>query len=471
MDRGKSFLSHDCKYLNKGENAVSFSFAKREVIFLAIMLAIAFVVRVLLFPLQGYQNDMATFSYWFNTAAEHGIRPFYTVVLRDVGWIDYPPFNVYIFWVFGSLAKAVSAWGISTVSIVKLVPNLFDLGTATLIYIFVRKQLNFKQSYLATGLYVFNPAIIFNAAIWGQFDAIYTFFLILSLILALKSKPKLSAAVFAIAILTKPQGIALLPLVIFLIYKKTKLKPVNDTPSHLIQNSQNTKLLSFKDIIIRELPKTRNLLISVAVFAVTVFAVILLFEWTNPVTFLSTIYFGAYSNYQYTSINAFNLWGLFGLWIPDGNLSILGWAMFGAFATFTLYVLHKRFHVSGEFLALFTAFMLFFAFFMLPTRIHERYLFPAISILALMFPLIKKARMFYFVLTGTLLVNEVYVLHYLNRDTFIPSGDLVVIAVSVINLIMFLYGLVLMWDELKGRQWLKTITTTLNQTQDSGERK
>jgi hypothetical protein len=227
-----------------------------------------------------------------------------------------------------------------------------------------------------------------------------------------------------------------------------------------MQNSHNTKLLHLKGIIIRELPKIRNLLISVAVFAVTVFAVILAFEWSNPVTFLSTIYFGAYSNYQYTSINAFNLWGLFGLWMPDGNLSILGWAMFGTLVAFTLYVLHKRFRVSGEFLAFFSAFMLFFAFFMLPTRIHERYLFPAISILALMFPLIKKARVFYVVLTGTLFVNEVYVLHYLNRSTFIPSWDLVVIAVSVINLIMFLYGSVLMWDELKGRQWLKTQTAT-----------
>jgi Gpi18-like mannosyltransferase len=351
------------------------------------------------------------------------------------------------------------------------VPNIFDLGTATLIYIFVRKQLSFKQSILATGLYAFNPAIIFNAAIWGQFDAIYTFFLVLSLILALKSKPKLSAAVFAIAILTKPQGIALLPLVAFLIYEKTKLEHVNDTTQYLIQNSHNTKFLRLKNIIIKELPKIKNLLISVVVFAVTVFVVILPFEWNNPVTFLSNIYFGAYSNYQYTSINAFNLWGLFGLWIPDGNLSILGWAMFGALVAFTLYVLHKRFHVSGEFLALFSAFMLFFAFFMLPTRIHERYLFPAISILALMFPLIKKANIFYIVLTGTLLVNEVYVLYYLNRDAFIPSGDLVVIAVSVINLIMFLYGSVLMWDELKGREWLKTKTPTLDQTQDSGEPK
>jgi Gpi18-like mannosyltransferase len=418
---------------------VNFSFNKREVIIVAVLLLVAFIVRVLLFPLQGYQNDMATFSYWFNTAAEHGVRPFYTVVLQQAGWIDYPPFNVYLFWVFGSLAKAVSAWGISTVSIVKLVPNLFDLGTAALIYVFVRKQLSFKQSLLATGLYAFNPAVIYNAAVWGQFDAIYTFFLVLSLILALKSKPKLSAAVFAIAILTKPQAIALLPLVAYLIFRKNGWK---------------------------------SLLVSVGVFATSVFVIILPFEWSNPATFLSTIYFGAYSGYKYTSINAFNLWGLFGLWQPDGNLYIVGWTLFGVFAAFTLYVLHKRFKVSGEMVVFFAAFMLFFAFFMLPTRIHERYLFPAISILALMYPFIKKARPFYVVLTGTFLVNQAYVLYFLNSATvFIPSGDLVVLAVSVINLIMFLYGAVLLWDELRGRPLIKAEPTALNQTQQAGEPK
>ena len=178
-------------------------------------------------------------------------------------------------------------------------PNLFDLATAGLIYFFVRKQSSFKIALTSTALYAFNPAVIFNAAVWGQYDAIYTFFLVLSLMLALKSKPKLSAVVFAIAILTKPQGIALAPLIIYLIFRKNGMK---------------------------------NLLISVAAFAATVFVVILPFEWSNPVTFLSKIYFGAYSGYQYTSINAFNLWGLFGLWQPDGNLYILGWVLFGAFA-------------------------------------------------------------------------------------------------------------------------------------------
>ncbi|MCL5876689.1 MAG: glycosyltransferase family 39 protein [Candidatus Bathyarchaeota archaeon] len=429
---GKSFLCfvREIVFIERG-NMVRFSVEKREVAILAVLLLGAFAVRVLLFPLQGYQNDMSTYQYWFNAATEQGIRPFYTYVLQNAGWIDYPPFNVYIFWAFGSLAHAVSTT--TSTFFVKLAPTLFDLATSALIYLFVRKQLTFKQSLITTALYAFNPAIIFNVAVWGQFDAIYTLFLVLSLMLALKRKPEVSAVALAVALLTKPQGIALLPLIAVLIFKKSGVK---------------------------------RLLTSIGAFVATIFLVILPFEWSNPVTFLSDIYFGAYSGYEYTSINAFNLWGLFGLWVPDGSLFIVGWVLFGVFAAFTLFVLHKRFHVSGEMLAVFAAFMLFFAFFMLPTRIHERYLFPAVSMLAIMFMFSKRARTFYVAITVTLLINQAYILYWLNAYVnaglnYSPNltGDPVVLAVSVINLVLFLYGVALLWSELRGQSMFKAKPT------------
>jgi Gpi18-like mannosyltransferase len=451
---------------------VNSSFPKREVGILAAMLGVSFLIRALLFPLQGYANDIGTYSYWFNTAAQTGVRPFYTTVLENAGWIDYPPFNVYLFWVFGSLGQAVAGYGISMTAIIKLVPNLFDLATAVVIYFYIRKQYSFKTALTATALYTFNAAIIYNAAVWGQFDAIYTFFLVLSLVLALKSKPYYSAAAFAVALLTKPQGIALAPLLILLIYMKAGVNQANNSQ----QNSPQKKVLRLKNDIVEAWPKLKILLISIVVFVATIFLVILPFEWSNPVTFLSNIYFGAYSGYQYTSINAFNLWGLFGLWVPDGSLFIVGWAMFAVVAAFTLLVLYKRFNVSGEWLALFAAFMLFFAFFMLPTRIHERYLFPAISILALMYPLIKKVRPLYVALTATLLVNQAYVLYWLNDYvakgyTYSPnlSGDPVVLAVSAVNLVMFFYATFVLWSELKGRKWLKAERAVLSQSQENGE--
>jgi len=267
--------------------------------------------------------------------------------------------------------------------------------------------------------------VIFNAAVWGQFDAIYTFLLVLSLMLALASKSELSVLAFTLGVLTKPQSIALLPLIAFLVLRKRGW---------------------------------RRLLTSIITGAATILAVIIPFEWSNPVTFLSNIYFGAYAGYEYTSINAFNMWALGGLWVPDGNLFIVGWMLFGAFTVFTLYILHKRFNVSGELLVLFSAFMLLFGFFMLPTRIHERYLFPAISILVLLVPFLKKTRFLYVGLTTTLFINEAYVLSFLNSaDPFIKQGDLVVLAVSLINLLLFIYTIMLMWNEFKGRSW-STIT-------------
>jgi dolichyl-phosphate-mannose-protein mannosyltransferase len=403
----------------------NFSLEKREVIALAALLIIAFIVRFTFFSNQGYAEvDTKDFMAWFQTAADYGPRTFYTRT-----WCDYPPFNIYFFWIFGLLAKSLSLFGTSLFTyIMKLPPNLFDMATSALIFVFVRKSLNFKMALLAAVLYAFNPAVIFNAAIWGQFDAIYTFFLVLSLMLALASKPELSAVTFTLGILTKPQSIALLPLIALLIFEKKGW---------------------------------RRLLTSILAGAATVFAVIIPFEWSNPVTFLGNIYFGAYSGYEYTSINAFNTWALGGLWVPDGNLFIVGWILFGAFTVFTLYVLHKRFNVSGEMLALFSAFMLLFGFFMLPTRIHERYLFPAISILVLMVPFLKQTRLLYGVLTTTLFINEAYVLSFLNSaDPFIKQGDLVVLSVSLINLLVLLYALVLMWDEFKVRPFRITAAAT-----------
>jgi type VI protein secretion system component VasK len=92
-----------------------------------------------------------------------------------------------------------------------------------------------------------------------------------------------------------------------------------------------------------------------------------------------------------------------------------------------------------------------------------------------MFPLFKKARLLYAVLTATFLVNQAYVLYWLNFSypNAAPNltGDPVVLAVSIINLIMLLYASMLMWKELKGRDWFKKEQVTLDQTQQEGEPK
>ncbi len=411
--------------------AVKISSGKRELLIILALLFFAFLLRFIFFSDQGYKAiDTNDFMSWFRTAADYGPRVFY-----EKTWCDYPPFNVYFFWVFGLLAKNLSLFGSELFTyIMKLPPNLFDMATAFIIFVFVRKRLNFKLALLSSALYAFNPAVIYNAAIWGQFDAIYTFFLVFSLFLIFESKPKLAIVTFILGILTKPQSIALAPLFLYLVLKK---------------NNWSLK----------------GALISVLVAAATVFAVILPFEWSNPVTFLTEKYFGAYSTYPFTTLNAFNIWGFGGMWVSDTTVFVfltpyvMGWIMFAALAIFTVYFVHKYSSSSSyELIALFAAFVLFFGFFMLPTRIHERYMFPAMAILALLFPFIKKARPLYVALTATCFANQAYVLPLLNAGKFIESGDVVVLIVSLINSIALVYVLLLMIGELKGKNCLKIET-------------
>ena len=396
-------------------------FEKREIIILLVLLLFSVLIRVLLFPVPGAEGDLYYFGQWFHAAADRGPRSFYNTNWGDYGVVfcDYVPFNVYLFWVFGSLAKALSLFGTpAIVYLIKLLPTIFDTATVFLIFAFVRKRFDFKASLVTAALYAFNPAVILDSAIWGQFDAIYTFFLLLSLLLLLGSKPKLSAVAFTIGLLTKPQSIALAPLLVFVILRKYGW---------------------------------RRLLTSLLTAVATIFAVIVPMEWSNPVTFLWKLYFGAYSGYSETTVNAFNVWALGGLRQPDTQMFLTaGWVMFGIVTAFTLYVLHKRLDTSDELPILFAAFMLFFSFFMLPTRMHERYLFPALSVLALMLPFSKKIRPYYGALTFTLFANMASVLYFIfyNRQ-YIPYE--LVWAVTIINLIVFLLVLIRMRIDFQGK--------------------
>jgi dolichyl-phosphate-mannose-protein mannosyltransferase len=393
---------------------VTVPFGKRELAIIAAMLLLAFFVRFAFFSNQGYAAiDTNDFKAWFGHAADVGIRSFYS----NNYWCDYPPLNIYFFWIFGLIAKSLGVLGSNLFTyVMKLPANLIDIATAFLIFAFVRKRLSFNWALLATALYAFNPAVIFDAAVWGQFDAIYTFLLVLSLFLVFSSKPKLAVVAYMLGVLTKPQSIALAPLFFYLIWRKTDWK---------------------------------GLFTSVLVAAATIFVVILPFEWSDPVNFLSNLYFGAYNGYKYTTLNAFNVWGFGGMWVADTTTTfLLGWAMFALLSAFAVYFVHKHSEKNYELAVLLAAFVLFFGFFMLPTRIHERYLFPAIAILALMFPFLKKTRPLYVVLTITCFINQAYVLSFLNAGTFIQLGDPLVFIISLLNSIALLYVLALMFRDL-----------------------
>jgi Gpi18-like mannosyltransferase len=212
-------------------------------------------------------------------------------------------------------------------------------------------------------------------------------------------------------VLSKPQSIALAPLIAFLILKERGWK---------------------------------GWITSGLISAATTLLVILPFRWNNPLEFLIDIYLTGFGGYPYTSVYAFNFWAFHGFWKTDSALFLgldfftIGWLLFGILVIFSLYQLQNKFSKSDESFVLFTAFVLLFGFFMLPTRIHERYLFPAFSFIALIIPYISEMKQKYTILSITYLLNQTYVLSFLNRNEYLSNWNPLVLIISAVNVIVFL---------------------------------
>ncbi len=382
--------------------------------FLVILtLAVSLLIRILLFHYHGYYIDENSFKAWYNTAADKGLYGFY-----DSVWSDYPPFNIYIFWIFGKLAHALGPG--SLYFLIKLPQNLFDLATAYLIFRFVRQRYSYLFALGAMAVYALNPATIFNLAVWGQFDSVYTFFMVASLYSALRSKYELSSGLFAVAILTKPQSVVLLPVLAYLMLRNGGWK---------------------------------RALTSTVVFFALIFLVILPFHWSNPITFLVDRYSG-YNVYPYNSLNAYNFWALLGFWktdtVPHLGLSYQHWGIL-LFVIFAAFVIWQFLRKPGGRAPVFATFLLAFGFFMLMTRMHERYLFPVFALLALSFSP-RYPPWLYIGLTGTFFANLVYVMSVLNKNSFIPDGHWSIYVLVPINAILFFYAIWSFWKMQHTRQ-------------------
>jgi len=387
---------------------------------LALLLFSSLILRFLLASLDGYRTDLNTFTAWFYAATEGSILDFY----RNI-WCDYPPFNVVIFWVFGTIARGFSLFGTPfLLYVLKLPSNLFDIGISALIFFYLRKRMGRRWAFLATAAYAFNPATIFNASIWGQFDAIYTFFILLSLILILEDKPRASLVSFAFAVLSKPQAFAFLPVIVLLVIERFHWKE---------------RILSFLS------------------FSAIILLFIVPFYPENPIDFVFRLYLGGYSQYRFVSLNAFNLWAFVGFTVQDTEsilplltYQIAGWILFGILLCLILYCVGpESFSKRYNSLTIYLTYLVFFAFFLVLTRMHERYLFPVIALSLLSLTYTKKATLIFGVVTGTVLFNQAYTLQFLNNQMFVPSGDPAAYATSLLNLAVFSYSLYLLFNEEK----------------------
>jgi len=398
-------------------------FSKKQVYLVVGAILAAFIIRVLLIHLPGYERDIFWFKEWCFGTMKYGIAGIYANM-----WSDYPPGYFYILKVIGLVYKVfyptLREGTYLLQFLLKLPAILADLGTAILVFFLLRKKWKFSLAYLAMLAYVFNPAIFINSAWWGQVDSVAAFVLFLSVYLLLEKKFRWSYVFLTVACLIKSQIIIFIPLFLYLTWRKNDLRSV-------IQGINS---------------------------ALTTALVILLpFAIRGNLRSVVSIYFGAVGNYPFASMNAHNLWWLItggkGTIISDQFwvLNIATYKTLGLFLFFVVYALLIvylwRERKNEDIYFIFA--LLSLSFYLLPTQMHERYIFPFFVFMVLSFENGWVKKVVYgmiSLISASSLLAVLAATYPQNTPTlirFFYSFPKITIIFSIINLIIFVYFLVI----------------------------
>jgi dolichyl-phosphate-mannose--protein O-mannosyl transferase/Gpi18-like mannosyltransferase len=361
------------------------------------LLAITLISRLVISLLfnTGHPTDINNFRAWTIESTKRGIHDFFLPPPQGI-WCDYPPGYIYILYILGKIYSifdpTLSTWSSTPfTTFVKFPGIIADVANVYLIFKLTRRYIPFPIAITAATIYAWHPAVFYESAVWGQMDSVTVFFLLLSVIMTIDHKYALAIFATCLNCLMKPQGILLIPFIGFIIlYNK-----------------------AFKQLII-------GLVASFAFIFLITYPITGSFSQVIP--WLWEHYMAQANLYPFSSIQTFNLWALTGLWQNDSR-TILGvthktWGLlfFVAFYASCLYYYVKKSKAdpdgekgNNEALAIIhAATLILLGFFLLPTRMHERYLFAGISFLAVSAALNYRLLNMYYLMSVTFLINLFY---------------------------------------------------------------
>jgi predicted membrane-bound dolichyl-phosphate-mannose-protein mannosyltransferase/Gpi18-like mannosyltransferase len=292
---------------------------------------------------QGFPTDVGTFQAWAERLAAVGAGRFY-----EPGYfVDYPPAFLYVLWLFGALFDgellrlAVKASSIPA-----------DIAIALLAARVLWRPAGRSAAIAAAAIWSLLPGPIFAGPYWGQVDAVGTLPLLAAVLAAGARRWWLAGVLAAVAALVKPQfGIGLALIVV-----AAAVEFVRDA-------------------------RVRPVAAAVGSAGATAYLLSVPFWGPDPLRIareLVVLVRSAAETYPYTSLYAFNGWSVFfDFWKPDEGLVRSGAALLVLGLIASAAPLWWR-RDTAALLACATLASL--AFYFLPTRAHERYLFPAFAL-------------------------------------------------------------------------------------------
>ena len=303
------------------------------------VIALGVGLRLLTVRSPGFPGDVGTFQAWAEHLVQVGPGAFYAPEYFS----DYPPAYLYVLWLLGALFDGeLLRLAVKAASIPADV--VIALGAAMLAW----RHAGRASAILAAGLWSLSPGAIFAGPYWGQIDAVGSLPLFAALVAAGRGRWATAGTLAALAAMIKPQfGIG----------------PAVIGAAALIE-------------LIRD-RRGEPLVRVTAAGLVTALALGAPFQ-AGPVQLFDLVKKAA-ETYPYTSLFAFNVWSILGdFWQPDDALVWYGVLLLVAGLIVACVPLWRR-RDTATLLA--AGALAAFAFYFLPTRAHERYLFPAFVLL------------------------------------------------------------------------------------------
>jgi len=119
---------------------------------------------------------------------------------------------------------------IALLVVLKMPGVLADALSALVIYRMVRYFTSERIAMVSAGVYLFNPGIIFDSAIWGQVDSVGACLALLATFLLIRGSIATSVAVFTASLLVKPQFAPLAPMLGVFLVRRFVTQSANSVP-------------------------------------------------------------------------------------------------------------------------------------------------------------------------------------------------------------------------------------------------
>jgi len=370
-------------------------------VLLGLGLALRLVLALVIFPGQGLSSDLGFFESWATTLAKVGPGAFYATASSA----NYPPGYMYVLWLVGLIGSAFgSSAEHATLLLLKIPAILADLALAAILYAAARRWFGPRAGLLAAAIYLFIPVTWYDSALWGQVDAVGTLVMVAALVLLVEGWSEPAAALAAFSLLIKPQDAIVFVVLIPVLVRRHLLRrgsgPIPTLGPRLAAVNQRLGGLLTEQGPIR-------LATSAAAAALAGILPLIPFDISrhapasladvpviSHVAGLIGLFVSDGGQFSYLTANAYNAWALVGdhslasivggsggTWTAD-SLVVIGGLQAVTLGALLLAVAGLLVAIGllirADRLAIVLGFTLTaVAFYVLPTRVHERYLFPA----------------------------------------------------------------------------------------------